>query len=153
MQDTDRSHLSELNEVSGSYRIVLNVEAYPANRLLMKHIIDRRRDLKLVTATTGQQAIDMARTLLPDVILMGIGFSEIDGCKFFAALRDNSKTRHLPVIALSSDAYPHQIERGLEAGFLRYLTKPYKLPDLIGAIDMALNPPVCCPETGRCRKS
>ena len=150
MQDTDRSHLSEFDEVTGPYRIVLNVEANPANRHLMKHIIDRRRDLKLVTATTGQQAIDMARTLLPDVILMGIGFSEMEGCKFFAALRYNSKTRHLPVIALSSDAYPHQIERGLKAGFSCYVIKPYKLPDLMGAIDMALNTPVCCPETGRC---
>jgi CheY-like chemotaxis protein len=47
-------------------------------------------------------------------------------------------TSHIPVIAVSSDAHPAQIHAGLQAGFYRYLTKPYKLTDLLDAIDCSL---------------
>jgi CheY-like chemotaxis protein len=54
-------------------------------------------------------------------------------------LKENPETAHIPVIALSSNAYPKQIEEGLKAGFFRYLTKPFKINELMNAIVLGLN--------------
>lgn len=137
MQDPNCS-LSNLDTATRSHWTVLNVEDNPANVLMMELIIGRRSDLKLVTATNGRQGIEMACALLPDVILMDIVLPDINGREALAILLGNPKTSHIPVIALSSDAYPDQIKKGLKAGFFHYLTKPYRLTDLMAAIDMAV---------------
>ena len=53
-------------------------------------------------------------------------------------LHNNPATSHIPVVALSSNAYPSQVKQGLDAGFFRYLTKPYKLNEFLATIDLAL---------------
>jgi CheY-like chemotaxis protein len=53
-------------------------------------------------------------------------------------LRKDPATAHIPVLALSANAIPHDIERGLEAGFFRYLTKPIKVNEFMDALDVAL---------------
>jgi len=75
---------------------------------------------------------------MPDVILMDINLPDISGLAALQILCKNPATAHIPVIALSSNAYPRQIEEGLEAGFFRYLTKPFKVNELMDAIDVAL---------------
>ena len=119
-------------------RTLLQVEDNPANALLVETLIARRSDLKLLTARDGDQGIEMARSHKPDVILMDINLSGISGLAAMKMLRENPATAHIPVIALSSNAYPRQIEEGLEAGFFRYLTKPFKVNELMDAIDVAL---------------
>ena len=103
-----------------------------------KKLIDRRSDLKLLTAHDGSQGIEMALSHKPDLILMDINLPDISGLAAMKMLRGNPATAHIPIIALSSNAYPHQIEEGLEAGFFRYLTKPFKVNELMDAIDVAL---------------
>ena len=48
-------------------------------------------------------------------------------------------TAHIPVVALSANAMPRDIERGLRAGFFRYLTKPIKVNEFMDTLDLALN--------------
>ncbi len=119
-------------------RMLLQVEDNPANVLLVKELLARRNDLKLVTAVNGYQGIEMACSLMPDVILMDINLPDISGLAALKILRKNPATAHIPVIALSSNAYPRQIEEGLEAGFFRYMTKPFKVDEFMDAIDVAL---------------
>ena len=119
-------------------RVVLNIEDNPANVLLVEGVLQRREDLSLLTAVTGAQGVKMAARDIPDVILMDIKLPDMDGYGVFDILHDNVSTRHVPVIALSSFAHPDDIEKGLKAGFYRYLTKPYKIDELLAAIESAM---------------
>jgi CheY-like chemotaxis protein len=86
----------------------------------------------------GNSDIQIARASQPEVILMDINLPDISGFNALKILREDLATAHIPVIAFSSNDVPLNIESGLEAGFFRYLTKPIKGNELMGALDMAL---------------
>ena len=122
-------------------RTVLYVEDNPANLLLVQEIIARRPDLRLLSAIDGRSGIAMARANQPDVILMDIHLPGISGLQALHILADDPLTRHIPVLALSANAMPRDIEKGLAAGFFRYLTKPIKVDVLLNTLDLALAGP------------
>jgi len=74
----------------------------------------------------------------PDVILMDINLPGISGTKALALLQQETATARIPVVALSANASPRDIERGLAAGFLKYLTKPIKVDELMATLDFVL---------------
>ena len=115
---------------------LLYVEDNPANLMLVEDLIARRDDVLLLTANDGHSGIEMARLHLPDVILMDINLPGISGMAAMRVLANDSMTSHIPVIALSANAVPRDIEKGLEAGFLRYLTKPIKIDAFMEALDL-----------------
>jgi PAS domain S-box-containing protein len=117
---------------------LLYVEDNPANLTLVEQLIARRGDLKLITAIDGLLGIELARAYLPDVILMDINLPGISGYGALKCLRDEFTTAHIPVMALSANAVPRDIEKGLEAGFFRYLTKPIRVHEFMQALDVAL---------------
>jgi PAS domain S-box-containing protein len=121
-----------------SRRTLLYVEDNPANLSLVEQLIARRSDLELLTAIDGHLGIQMARAHQPDVILMDINLPGISGFGALKVLRDDPTTAHIPVLALSANAVPRDIEKGLEAGFFRYLTKPIKVGEFMDALDIAL---------------
>jgi CheY-like chemotaxis protein len=86
----------------------------------------------------GNTGIELARASLPDVILMDINLPGISGLKALSILARDPTTTHIPVIAISANAIPRDIEKGLEAGFFRYLTKPIKINEFMEALDKAL---------------
>ena len=90
-------------------------------------------------ARTGREAVELAQTLRPDVILMDINLPGISGITALSILGDDTITASIPVIALSANAMPRDIEKGLEAGFFRYLTKPIKVHEFMAALDAALD--------------
>jgi CheY-like chemotaxis protein len=92
----------------------------------------------LLSAVNGTLGIELARTALPDVILMDINLPGMSGIKAMQILRADTATAHIPIVALSANAMPRDIERGLEAGFFRYLTKPIKVPEFMETLDVAL---------------
>lgn len=140
MKPSERTPGVEQFNVVSSQRTVLQVEDNEANASLITQLLAQRGDLALLTAVTGFQGLEMAIAHLPDVILLDIVLPDIGGNEVFAALRSNPLTCHIPVIALSSNAFHRQIQEGLEAGFFRYLTKPFKLFELMNTIDLALDP-------------
>jgi PAS domain S-box-containing protein len=119
-------------------RTLLYVEDNPANLALVEQLIARRGDLKLLTAVDGQLGVQLARTCQPDVILMDINLPGISGFGALEILRHDPVTAHIPVMALSANAVPRDIEKGLLAGFFRYLTKPIKVNEFMEALDIAL---------------
>jgi PAS domain S-box-containing protein len=119
-------------------RTMLYVEDNPANLALVEELIARRGDLRLLTATDGHQGVQLARTFLPEVILMDINLPGINGYTALKILGDDPATAHIPIMALSANAVPRDIEKGLEAGFFRYLTKPIKVVEFMEALDVAL---------------
>ncbi|HEX6084978.1 MAG TPA: PAS domain S-box protein [Thermoanaerobaculia bacterium] len=119
-------------------RTLLYVEDNPANLQLVEKLIARRNDLRLLTAVDGHQGVALARSCLPDVILMDINLPGISGVEALQLLRHDAATAHIPVMALSANAMARDVESGLEAGFFRYLTKPIKVPAFMKALDLAL---------------
>jgi PAS domain S-box-containing protein len=120
-------------------RTLLYVEDNPANLQLVERIMARRPDIRLLSAKNGTLGIELARTSRPDVILMDINLPGMSGIKAMQILRADTATAHIPVVALSANAIPRDIERGLEAGFFRYLTKPIKVNEFLDTLDVALD--------------
>jgi len=117
---------------------LLYVEDNPANLMLVEDLIARRPDIRLLTARDGHRGVEIARACLPDVILMDINLPGISGIGALKILADDATTAHIPVIALSANAIPRDIAKGLEAGFFRYLTKPIKVNEFMETLDVAL---------------
>ncbi|MBK9573683.1 MAG: PAS domain S-box protein [Rhodoferax sp.] len=123
---------------TAALRTLLYVEDNRANKELMEQLIGRRPDLRLLAASDGLQGIALARSEQPDAILMDINLPGISGLQALKLLREDPRTARIPVMALSANAMPHDIEKGLAAGFFHYLTKPIKVVEFMAALDATL---------------
>jgi len=119
-------------------RTLLYVEDNPANLKLVEQLIARRPDMRLLSAVNGNSGIEIARVSQPEVILMDINLPGINGFEALKILREDPVTAHIPVLAISASAMPHDIKKGLEAGFFCYLTKPIKVNEFMDALNVAL---------------
>ncbi|MHB8493395.1 MAG: PAS domain-containing hybrid sensor histidine kinase/response regulator [Casimicrobiaceae bacterium] len=119
-------------------RTLLYVEDNPANLELVEELIARRPDLRLLSAADGNLGIEFARSYQPEVILMDINLPGISGIEAMKVLRADPRTAHIPIVALSANAVPRDIAKGLEAGFFDYLTKPIKVNEFMAAVDAAM---------------
>ena len=117
---------------------VLYVEDNADNLALVEQILTRHRNLKFLAATNGPTGILLAREHRPDVILMDINMPSMSGLAVLEVLLANAKTANIPVVALSSDAYPKQIEKGIKAGFFGYMTKPFMINELEAVVESAI---------------
>jgi len=125
-------------QVSAGLHTLLYVEDNPANLMLVEQIIEDYPQLRMLSAHDGNLGVELARTHLPHMILMDINLPGISGFEALKILRADPATKHIPVIALSANAMPSDIEKGLAAGFFRYLTKPIKVNAFMEALDKAL---------------
>jgi PAS domain S-box-containing protein len=133
-------HASEvpLPTPGGAMHTLLYVEDNPANLELVEQIIMRRTDLRLISATDGTIGIGFARAYQPEVILMDINLPGISGIEAMRILRADPKTAHIPVIAVSANAIPGDIEKGINSGFFSYVTKPIQVSQFMTALNAAL---------------
>ena len=116
---------------------LLCVEDNLANLTLIEKLIARRPEIRLLSARDGISGMEIARSALPDAILMDINLPRISGVQALRLLAADPLTAAIPVIALSANAMPRDIEKGLEAGFFRYLTKPIRVKELMDTLDSA----------------
>ncbi len=126
-------------------RTVLYVEDNAANLQLVEQIIARRPGMRLLSARNATLGIELAQAAKPDLILMDINLPGISGIEAMQMLRADPQTAHIPVVALSANAIARDIERGLEAGFFRYLTKPIRVNEFLETLDVALEFALCAP--------
>jgi CheY-like chemotaxis protein len=119
-------------------RTLLYVEDNRANMELVEQLIARRPDMRMYGAEDAMRGIAMAQEHQPDVILLDINLPGINGLQALKILLEDPATRHIPVLALSANAMPRDIERGMAAGFFRYLTKPIRVPEFMEALDTGL---------------
>jgi CheY-like chemotaxis protein len=117
---------------------LLYVEDNPENMLLMEQIIEQRSDLRLLKAVSGKLGIKQAKEFLPEVILMDINLPDMNGFEALAILQQDPVTAHIPVIAISANAMSYDIQKGIQSGFFRYITKPFKIDELTSVVDKAL---------------
>ncbi|HJV03303.1 MAG TPA: ATP-binding protein [Burkholderiaceae bacterium] len=117
---------------------LLYVEDNPANLKLVEEILRYRPDLRLLSAPDGHLGIELARAHRPDLILMDINLPCVSGFDALQLLRADPATAHIPVIALTANAMPRDVEKGLAMGFFRYLVKPINIDEFTEAINATL---------------
>jgi len=117
---------------------LLYVEDNPSNVKLVEEIVRARGDLAFITAADASLGTTLAKAHRPRVILMDINLPGMSGLEALGVLHGMPDTRHIPIIALTANATPADIARGLGLGFFRYLTKPIDIEELMRAIDAAI---------------
>jgi two-component system cell cycle response regulator DivK len=112
---------------------ILLVEDDEKNRDILARRL-ARRGYEVVTATDGQEGLDLAGSAFPDVILMDMSLPIIDGWEATRRIKAATTTAGIPVIALTAHAMSGDREQALEAGCDDYDTKPIELDRLLGKI-------------------
>jgi CheY-like chemotaxis protein len=106
--------------------------------LLMEAMLARVDGLHVLTASLPALGLKLAVDERPDLILLDIQLPEMDGFEVLRRLRLNEASREIPVIAVSANAMPADVEHGLAAGFVEYLTKPLDMDKLIKVVERNL---------------
>lgn len=123
----------------GQAASILYIEDNSANRDLVSSIVRRRRPhLTLICTSTAEEGMEQALSASPDLILMDLNLPGINGLETLELLREFDALRDVPVVAMSADAMPAQIETCLAAGFCNYLTKPLSVDQFLEVVDLAL---------------
>ncbi len=115
---------------------VLHIEDNSANQALVARILSRRPHVTLIAASTGEKGLELARTRDPDLVVLDINLPGIDGFEVLTKLQTYMDTRHVPIIALTANAMPQDVKKGLDAGFLQYLTKPIDVKEFLRTVDL-----------------
>ena len=114
---------------------VLYVEDDVVNFTLVERILEYRPTLNLLHAPQGQLGIKMAEAYQPRLILLDLNLPDMHGSQILHLLQQDPVTADIPVVILSADATPSQIERLLTAGARNYLTKPFDLEPFLAVVD------------------
>jgi CheY-like chemotaxis protein len=118
---------------------VLYVEDNPTNIRLLRQIFTRYPQLELDIAEEAFLGIYKARSTQPDLVILDINLPGMDGYEVLSVLKTDPETREIPVIGLSANAMPYDVERGRNAGFYDYLTKPVDIHRLIDVFNKLLH--------------
>jgi CheY-like chemotaxis protein len=117
---------------------VLYIEDNPANLKLVKRFLARYPQIEFLSASLGEDGVRLARKARPDLILLDLHLPDFWGDEVLRRLREHPSTCEIPVVMLSADATPHQIDRLLAAGAHSYMTKPIDCQRLIETVDKIL---------------
>lgn len=131
------SHIDSSSKETEQDHSILYVEDNHTNMSLMKEILS---GFQLTGAETGEEGVELALKLQPDLILMDINLPGIDGTEAMQQIRSTKETKHIPVIAVSGNALQSEIDYAMSLGFDDYLTKPIDIKFLLKTIDSYLIP-------------
>jgi len=126
---------------TASSRTLLYIEDNPANQRLMEDIVDAMEGITLRIAPSAELGLDMLHADIPAVVLMDLHLPGMSGFEALTRLRQDPRYQTLKVIALSANALPRDIRKGLNAGFDGYLTKPIDIAQLSNTLHHLLGAP------------
>ena len=104
----------------------------------MRDLVDTMENIELLSVPTAELGIELARARQPEIVIMDINLPGMSGLDALRMLRETSETKDIPVIALTAAASDRDKQRGEQAGFYRYLTKPVKVAEFITTIESLL---------------
>ncbi len=114
---------------------LLYVESNLTNLNLVQQIVNKKKNIHLLSTNQAKQGIKLARSAKPDLIIMDINMPEMDGNLIFNELQNSPETKTIPVIAISSSEMKEEIDQALQAGFRDCLTKPLKISNFMDILD------------------
>jgi two-component system cell cycle response regulator DivK len=118
-------------------KTILIVEDEPRNLKLLRDLL-QRFGYEILEALDGEQGVKLAGERMPDLILMDIMMPKMDGLEATRIIKANTKTKHIPIIALTSYAMKGDREKTIEAGCDGYLAKPIDIKEVLKTIETYL---------------
>jgi two-component system cell cycle response regulator DivK len=118
-------------------KTILIVEDEPKNLKLLRDLL-QRFGYEILEALDGEQGVKLAGERMPDLILMDIMMPKMDGLEATRIIKANTKTKHIPIIALTSYAMKGDREKTIEAGCDGYLAKPFDIKEVLKTIETYL---------------
>jgi PAS domain S-box-containing protein len=128
-----------LSDPAGRPATVLYVEDNPANQRLMEFILAELPNVRLVSLHSAELALAYVKDELPDLVLMDLNLPGMDGFAALAAMRQDTRTQGIPVIAVTANAMHATTRAGLDAGFTAFLTKPVRVTDVLMQVQAVLD--------------
>ena len=116
---------------------ILYIEDTDNNRILVTRRLEKK-GYRVLTAENAEQGLALARTEMPELILMDMGMPHTDGWTATRTLKADPALRQIPVIALTAHAMQGDREKAMEAGCDDYETKPFDFPRLFEKIEAHL---------------
>lgn len=114
---------------------ILLAEDDEDNRDLVSFVMKRSQmDIELLIAENGKEAVDLAVREIPDLILMDMQMPVMDGYQATLAIKGDSSTSHIPVIAFTAQAKPEDKARTLKVGCAEHYSKPMDPEELLNVI-------------------
>lgn len=137
----DKTNTTDINTVSDENieNTVLYVEDNPANLRLVEQVLSSRTNVEMISAHEPNLGLELAYSKLPDLILLDINLPGMSGFDMLKKLRENNNTKDIPIFAVSANAMITDIEKGMEAGFDDYITKPIDVKSFIVSVAKVLN--------------
>ncbi|HUH11828.1 MAG TPA: ATP-binding protein [Longimicrobiales bacterium] len=117
---------------------VLYIEDNISNFKLIQRVLSYRPGVGLLAAMQGHLGLELAREHCPDLILLDLHLPDMHGSDVLKELREDPETRDIPVVVVSADATPGQVQRLLAAGARDYLTKPLNVQQFLEVLDETL---------------
>ncbi|MCW2855617.1 MAG: sensor protein [Marmoricola sp.] len=133
-----RRDASDLDDVEDKM-VVLHIEDNPANLALVERVLEQRPEVEVVPAMQGRIGVELARRYRPTLILLDLNLADLPGVDVLRELRADPTTATIPVVVISADAMPRQIQRLLSFGASAYLTKPIDIRELLKQVDGAVS--------------
>ncbi|NOQ34755.1 MAG: PAS domain S-box protein [Methylococcaceae bacterium] len=137
--ETTLIELADLNALPSDNVLILYIEDNPAILKVVEQLINRRDYIELISASSPSSGLDLAQLHQPDLILLDINLPEMDGYELLRRLRTYEHLKNVPAVAISANASSSDIKKGLDAGFIDYLTKPINVTKFYKIIDRLLN--------------
>ncbi len=116
---------------------ILIVDDSQDNREVLRAVLEHH-DYEVLSAESGEEAIRLAKELSPDLLLMDVIMPGMDGITTCRKLHTDEKTQGIPVIMLTAKNEPEDLQRGLEAGAVDYVKKPFLMAELLARVKTAL---------------
>jgi PAS domain S-box-containing protein len=132
--DSGQSKTQSGEQTVTNTKSILYIEDNPANLKLVERIVQRQPDFSLISATTAEEGLNLARTCQPDLILLDINLPDMNGFTILHKLETQAPPNNAPVIALTASAMHCEVRRGKNAGFNDYLTKPINIAELTNTL-------------------
>lgn len=129
--------------------VVLYIEDEPVNQILVEQMLLRCDGVRLLQAENGADGIALARSVLPDLVLLDMHLPDMTGFDVIAALRGDPLTEGLQVVAVSANAIPADMTKAMDLGALGYWTKPLKLDAFVAGVSALVGPRLHSEVAGR----
>lgn len=136
--DNGAASTSSASSRSEYEHTVLYIEDNPANLRLVTQLLGRMDNIHMWSAHEPMLGLELAAEHKPNLILLDVNLPGMDGFGVLKHLRQREATRNTPVIAISANAMPKDIEKGMKAGFDDYFTKPIDVATLLKAVKSRL---------------
>ena len=131
------NHYTQPESFQTDDNLVINILYVEENEMdfqLLSKSLSAQSNINLLTARGAESALNLAHKMLPDVILLDIELSSMDGNTMLNAIRTNKKLRQVPIFALSLDDVPLDKQALGDEQFYKYFNKPYNITKLIESI-------------------